>query len=493
MNWSNDMKKIVALLLLFCIVLMAFVSCKDNGSTKQPPKPPREDETGEDVVPLPEADYSNLTYNIISRETYSYEWDYVEEDAGAVINDAIFERNTAVESRYGIVLTTTYVSNASFDNNFINPINNAILAGDDTYQLVAGYQYRLAPAATTGNFLNWYDVPNIDLEREWWNGDFVDAAAYNDHAYVLTGSLSLSHLYSSSCFFFNQDLLNARFQNGSEEIFDHVEAGTWTIDTFYEYAKECSTENGDEVWDSEDLYGFATNTTTAIDGFLFAFDIPVTQKNDKGTPVLAGVDEKLVNATIKINDIINVGGHTFDQSADGLDMDSFIGMFVMSKAVFSTGRLADAQTLRSSELNYGILPYPKWDSEQEGYHSYTLDYSTVFAIPRIVENAEMVGTVTEALAYYSYQYVRDALYNTVLKYRDAKDENSSKCVDIILNGARYDFANIYAYAWGDVQGPASLLRVCINQKMTYIKSGFKSNETRYNTVLTEFLKAFKDE
>lgn len=485
------MKRIVALLLLLCIVLMAFVSCQDDGPAKD--ESTREEQTGEDNVPLPKADYSGKTFNIIARENYSYEWEYVEEQAGSVINDAVFDRNSAVEERYGVIITTTLVSNASFENDFLLPVNNSIMAGDDLYQLLSGYEYRLATTVSNGDFLNWYEVPNIDLEQEWWEKDFIDATSYRGSSYVLTGSLSLSHLYSSACFFFNQDMLNSRFPGGSDEIFDHVDDGTWTIDTFYEYAKECSINvNGDDVWDSEDTYGFATNTSTAVDGFLFAFDIDITKKDSKGTPTLAGVDEKLVNATVKINDIINVGGHTYIQPTIGTELDPFIGMFLKSSAVFSSGRLADAQKLRESELNYGILPYPKWDAEQEGYHSFTLNYSSAFAIPRTVEDPEFVGTITEALAYYSHLYVRDALYNTVLKYRDAKDENSSKCVDIILNGAKYDFAYIYSYAWGDVQGPGTLFRNCIDQKITYIASGFKSNETRYNTVLTEFLKNFKE-
>ena len=486
------MKKLIVLLLLLSMVLTVFVSCKDD--TPTPPDNDREQQTGEGEVPLPEPkeEWKGNEFNIMYRDTYDYEWVFVEEDAGSVINDAIFDRNSAVEDRYDIIINPISVSNASFDNDFLLPLNNSILAGDDDFQLAAGYQYLLAYNSTLGNFLNWYDVPNVTPNAVWWDGDFFDAASYNGCTYIASGSLSLSHLYSSSCFFFNQTMIDSRVDGGSAKIFEAVKNGTWTYETFYEYASQCSADNGDDVWDQNDIYGFATNMSTALDGFLYGFDIGFSYRNNSGEIKLNSMGEKIVNVTIAVNNLINVSGHTFRQSMADFEGNSiFTGMLSTGNAAFSTGRLEDAQNLRQIDgLNYGILPYPKWDEEQKEYHSFTLDYSTAFVIPRVVEDPEFVGAITEALAYYSYEYVRDALYNTVLKYRDAKDQESSECVDLILDGARYDFAYIYANAWGGTSGPAMLFRECINGKNTYIANGFKANQERYETKLETFLQGF---
>ena len=104
---------------------------------------------------------------------------------------------------------------------------------------------------------------------------------------------------------------------------------------------------------------------------------------------------------------------------------------------------------------------------------------------------EFVGAITEALAYYSHQYVRDALYNTVLKYRDAKDAESSKCIDIILANPKYDFVYIYAGAWGDMQGPASILRNCIGAGSDSVASYFDQFKSKYTTKLADFLENFQ--
>ena len=385
------------------------------------------------------------------------------------------------------------MTDTSFDNDFLLPLNNSILAGDDEYQMAAGYQYLLAYNSALGNFLNWYDVPNVTPTADWWDGDFFEAASYNGRTYIASGSLSLSHLYSSSCFFFNQTMIDSRIDDGSAKIFEAVENGSWTYETFYEYASQCTVDNGgDDVWDQSDIYGFATNMSTALDGFLYGFDIGFSYRNDSGEIKLNSMGEKIVNITVAINNLINVSGHTFRQSMDDFEgVSIFTGMLSTGNAAFSTGRLEDAQNLREVDgLNYGIIPYPKWDEQQKKYYSFTLDYSTAFVIPRTVKDPEFVGTISEALAYYSYEYVRDALYNTVLKYRDAKDQASSECVDLILDGARYDFAYIYANAWGGTSGPAMLFRECINGKNTYIANGFKANQERYETKLESFLKGF---
>ena len=167
-------------------------------------------------------------------------------------------------------------------------------------------------------------------------------------------------------------------------------------------------------------------------------------------------------------------------------------MISKGKTAFTTSALRYAVDLRETTVNYGILPYPKYDENQKKYYSITMDYSTAFAIPKTAEqDIDFVGTITEAMAYYSYQYVRDALYNTVLKYRDAKDAESSKCVDIILENPKYDFAYIYAFSWGDQQGPTAALRNCMRAGSADIAGYFEQFKTKYNTKLTDFLVHFQ--
>lgn len=488
------MKKILAMFLLLCMLLPTLVAC--SGDEMEAEGGDASQSLTEEKNPLPEADpaWVDKEYNIFFRSNYDYEFVFVEENAGALINDAVYQRNQAVESRYGIKLVFSPSGTASFETDFLEPINNTVMAGDDTYQLAAGYTYRLAPNSVKGNFTDWYSIPYINLDGEWWDRGFVDAASYNNHSYVMTGSLSLSYLYSASCMYFNQDIIDANFANegGSNAIYDLVKEGKWTYAEFYEYLSKCTVVETE--MDETDIYGYASNDTTAVDSFLFAFDIPISTRNSKGKIVLnkQNNDEKLLDAAKKLNELFNTSGHTYNQSTDTVeDIDVHIGMMARGNAAFTTSYLEAATQLRSTEISYGILPFPKWNAEQTSYYSNNMDFASSFAIPQTVQDKKYVGAITEAMAYYSHQYVREALYGTVLKYRDAKDSRSSESIDIILDNIKCDFAYIYAFEWGDQAGPSAILRKCIRAKHSYVANNYEIDEKRFNSTLTDFLKKFE--
>ena len=492
------MKKLLAMLLLLAMLGTMLASCnkdKDPSKTGEITAAATGD-AADDYLPAPKAEYEGREYGIIFREDYAYEWEYDEADAGSHINDAIYKRNQAVENRYQVALTyypVVSTGNGVFEANFMDPITTTVLNGENVYQMAAGYEYRLAYNSALGNFLDWYKINNVDLSADWWDGDFAEAASYKDHTYIMTGSLSLSHLYSSSCVFFNEDMINSTVAGGASEVFATVEDGTWTLETFYNYVKEFTADDdGVEGMSENDTYGYATNDTTAVDAFLFCSNIPVSGRNSDGEIKLYSMSEKLTNLASKLNEIINTSGNTYNQSSTQVDMNVHIGMISKGKTAFTTSALRYAVDLRETTVNYGILPYPKYDESQKNYYSITMDYSTAFAIPKTAEqDIDFVGTITEAMAYYSYQYVRDALYNTVLKYRDAKDAESSKSVDIILANPKYDFAYIYAFSWGDEQGPTAALRNCIGAGSADIAGYFEQFKTKYNTKLADFLVNFQ--
>lgn len=492
------MKKLLAMLLLLAMLGTMLVACnKDKGNAGDGKQTGEVDDAADESLPEAKEEYVDREYNIIYRDTYEHEWVFDADLAGSHINDAIFKRNQAVETRYKVLLMYHPVVSSGYgvyETNFMGPVETAILANENAYQLVAGYEYRLAYTSALGNFVDWYTVSNVNLDGEWWDGGFASAASYHDHTYIMNGSLSLSHLYTSSCMFFNQDIINSKIENGTEEIFGKVQSGDWTLEAFETYVKMFTADDdGVEGMSENDSYGLGTNDTTAVDAFLFCSNISVSGRTDDGEIKIYSVGDKLSNLATTLHRIINTSGNTFNQSTANIEgLDIHIGMISKGKTAFSTGVLENATKLRETNVNYGILPYPKYDEKQKNYYSITMDFSTAFAIPKTeADDLDFVGAITEAMAYYSDTYVKDALYNTVLKYRDAKDEESSKCVDIILGNTRYDFAYIYAYSWGDQMGPSALLRSCIRAKTDAITILFDSYSPTYTSKLTTLLENFQ--
>ena len=73
----------------------------------------------------------------------------------------------------------------------------------------------------------------------------------------------------------------------------------------------------------------------------------------------------------------------------------------------------------------------------------------------------------------------------------AKIENGKPGNICFLANPKYDFAYIYAGAWGDMQGPASILRNCIGAQNDGVASYFDQFKSRYTTKLDEFLDHFQ--
>ena len=103
------------------------------------------------------------------------------------------------------------------------------------------------------------------------------------------------------------------------------------------------------------------------------------------------------------------------------------------------------------ETDYGIIPYPKWDTKQESY--YTMvdgGHDTMGKFPCRLRIPEFVGIVTEALCAESYKRAIPAYYDVALKVKGTRDETSIKILDLLFENPRFDFGYIY----GQFDSPA---------------------------------------
>ncbi len=95
--------------------------------------------------------------------------------------------------------------------------------------------------------------------------------------------------------------------------------------------------------------------------------------------------------------------------------------FTDGTSLFRLFGSADLYQLRSSDLAFGILPYPLYDERQESDRS--MSRNGQMAVPASVKNTEMAGDVLEILNYFSAP-VTEAYYERLLgaKLSDAPDD-----------------------------------------------------------------------
>lgn len=246
---------------------------------------------------LPEKDFGGQKFRIMLREEYEYEFD-VKEQTGETINDTIYDRNLKVAERYNISYESTAFSAVWGEGVFNKAISNSVIADDNAYDLVVGYMCDITPTITQGLYINWYDIPHINLEKPWWAQLFTDAFTINDKIYMITGDLALSFWKGMTGIAFNKGLA-ADFD--MENLYSVVRDGKWTFDYMESLCRQVSKDlNGDGLWDKTDMYGFATNFSTGIDAMKEAFGLHITVKDTNGIPQFDVANDRCIEVLDKL-------------------------------------------------------------------------------------------------------------------------------------------------------------------------------------------------
>ena len=106
-------------------------------------------------------------------------------------------------------------------------------------------------------------------------------------------------------------------------------------------------------------------------------------------------------------------------------------MFASGHSLFIDTSFYYIMQINSLTSDFGVIPYPKYDSEQKNYYS-RLSYYNAPVIPKIGANTEKVGAVLEYFNYASRAVIVPEYYDRILKVRSVSDERSSEMLDLIF-------------------------------------------------------------
>lgn len=95
------------------------------------------------------------------------------------------------------------------------------------------------------------------------------------------------------------------------------------------------------------------------------------------------------------------------------------------------------------DFNYGIVPFPKYDENQEKYYSLADTHSMLFSIPITTATPDFSGFMLEALSSDSEEVLYN-YYEVTCKVKYTYDEDSAEMLDTIFDGIVYDLGNIYS-------------------------------------------------
>ncbi|MDD2269625.1 MAG: hypothetical protein PHY15_08825 [Eubacteriales bacterium] len=438
---------------------------------------------------LPVKDFGGRDFVIFCRTEHKYEF-AESETATDFINDVIQKRNDIVEDRFGVnIKTFDVIGNWGPHTDFFTTLRSHLQSGEDEYQLVAGYAAIIPAMISEGIFQNWKDIDYIDLDQPWWSSDLNDELTINNKLFLLTGDISITLWENMCAMFYNKTLAK---DATLPDLYELVRDGEWTYDKMTEYARLATKDDGNGVVGKEDTFGYISAKTTQVDIYQDAFDLSVTQKNSQGVPEFTMNNQKTSQAVTMLYDFLCQSDYTYTDFTTTVettaDQEQYT-MFGEGRALFIPARLQWGEYINQYQIEYGILPMPKFDVEQTSYYSSSIDNFSMVAVPYTVQDTEFVGIITEALCAESYRNVVEDYYQTILRSRYVNDQGSAEMIDIIRDGLKFNFGYIYSYTLG---WPAHQINICINNNNADFTSLWQASEDIFKNNLEDHLKIYLD-
>ncbi len=459
-----------------------------NGGEEGPVDDPVEEVT---------VDMDGYEFTALARQTSWFANEVTAEpDTGDQILQAVYDRNWAVEEKYNCLMSQAFIG-----ENEWTTWQTSVKAGDNAYKYGLNHMMQTATEALTGTMLNLKLLPNVNLEADYWNQSMNKEMTIANKLYFTANEFCTSSVYFTWLMIFNMEMCAER----GIDVYGMIDDGTWTIDNLYNIVSTSYEDNGNGTVDFvEDTFGLTSHNNTVMANYIFAFDIPVVHLdaagkvvvdfNDANTPMITAVEKvydlfyNSANGGIIMKDSMNTYGLLHDEA--------LCTKFSTGTALFTNTRLLGLEILRTSDVKYGIIPFPKFNEEQEGYYSHIDGRGSLIFVPyTLPENEyEYVGLLLDDLAKMTKEDVMPVIQNAALIGRYSEDSDAYKCLEMTLNGRTYAFAYVFnsvlktsAPYWS----MPNIIKGGTNSFTDYWKAKSRTAEREINNAFASYAKANK--
>lgn len=483
------MKRITTGILLLALILGTF-SCGSE------PSGTNETTTAADVTEettsgsgLPKLDYGGETVTIFVEDYGGYcgaEF-YVDETNGEIVNDAIYNRNRSVEDSLNVELEWVGLTHTwDTRDEYLTKFRTSVLAADAAFDIATGIGYFMPSFVAEGLLAEMSSLPYIDPDQPWWSKDYMEKSAVDGRYYVATGDISLGMIKDMMCVFENLQLAETL---GIENLYDVVRAREWTFDKMKKLTADIYADlDGDTKVGRGDRFGLLFHNPNHFTGFLESFEVDIVEFSG-GEPEFVYGNAHNTDVFDKLVDFAhNNEGVYYDPTGNHETVEDSI--FRTGNVLLTTGWLCNTDTYRTLEFDYGVLPYPKYDEAQAEYHTTVLNNHSVVAIPVDSKDRDRAAAILEALAYESWNQVTPAYFETALKVKYARDNDSAQMFDLIRESISFDFGYIYtasldgindefknAIAWKNASWSSKIasIEVAAKEKLNTLVEAIRNN------------------
>lgn len=358
---------------------------------------------------------------------------------GEIIKDAVATRNLRLQSQYKF----EFEEKKSGAQSFYTTAEKQIAAGTPDFDVLYTSIRDAGALAADGYLLELGSVPNLSLESSWWSPFLTKQLTIANKNYYATGEITTIDDVSIRAVFFNKEMLSSL--DGSPDLYDLVDSDGWTLEEMFKLVNKAYVDVGEDgrIELGTDSIGLLAEGTLGYQ-LLMGTGEKIVSKDADDIPHVSITGSRPVDVvdwlTSKIagNNAVQTGSSVYVPFAGG-------------GILFALVTIVRESSLKTYDIDFGIVPYPKYNLDQQKYHCYSDSYcpnaiSFPFNLPE--DRLARASFVCEAMAIESVETVTPAFYDICMKTRFSKDVRMGDMLDIIRDDYMIDLADVYLSVWG---------------------------------------------
>ena len=378
---------------------------------------------------------------------------------GDKINDAVYSRNLKLEETYNCTISQSTVS----DGSYITKIKDPLLAGDYVCDLLFGRADYNATLMQSNLLMDLATMENMDLSKAWYDDFSMNVITFDGKVFTAIGDGATLDDRAARLLYFNKGVV-AEYAPDLD-LYQTVREGKWTLDLLYEIMEGTASDlDGDgSMRVGTDRFGYIAESTA--DWYhVNACGVSLSVKNADGSYLIPdSPKQELVDAWAALRKVL--ANPLRDVKDSGTRFRSGLGTFFTCNA----GTLL---TMSAAPFEYGVLPMPKLNEDQDTYYTGVGGSSFCgYAIPVTASSdpekhwqkngfesgEEQSAYFLEAYSYYSMNILTPAFFDQVCLKQAVVDTDSQEMVILALKNKIVD--PVVLFDWGSMK---SLFSYCGN-------------------------------
>ncbi len=480
-------------MLAFCVVA---TSCGKKGNTpdNETESTTRKTDTvaetdtddSSDDFTVPEKLNYDKDYTILTFNATTDEFGNADGEQGDSVNSALLSRDLFTEEYLGVTLKIeTRAGQYSNRLDYVDYVAQSVNANLHAFDLIGSYSMIPVPLMIRGLLYDLNTLNYLDFDKTWWASFIYDSVAINDKAYFMSGDISVNLLYNMQIMTFHGDLLSA-YNISEEQLYALVDNDEWTLDRLLEVCADISSPDSNGNWSEQATYGVSCVNGNMIDSFYICSGQKEFEIEDGHLTASSDIKSQ---KTLELYEKVYRAVHDDHLITYGDNAGANNNIFKENRSVFGVLSVNQLPSIIEDTQDVGILPFPKYD-EDDPYRTLLGTPYAQYYIPVDVENSTVSAAGMETLAYAGNLYVTPEVFQKVMKYRFAKDPNSSRMFDIIRAGACTEFGILSYMLFNNGGEPASMFRNALFKKnqnwISYVESNFETQMASVAGSLDDF-------